>query len=96
MDLIYLGVPVVCYGFFGRLAACFICLFVCLLVCLFVCLLVCLFVCLFVVITPENPYFAFRLGLEVKLLGVFGPRSSSCGPTCQAAAAGSVCVALFY
>jgi len=43
----------------------------------------CLFVCLFVVINPENPYSAFRLGLEVKPLGVYplGPRSSSCSPT---------------
>jgi len=43
----------------------------------------CLFVCLFVVIKPGNPYFASRLGLEVKCLGVypFGPRSSSSGPT---------------
>ena len=42
-----------------------------------------LFVCLFFVVKPENPYFAFRLGLEVKLLEVYplGPRSSSCGPT---------------
>jgi hypothetical protein len=44
---------------------------------------VCLFVCLFVVMTPDNPDFASRLGLEVNTLGVYplGPRSSSCGPT---------------
>jgi len=42
-----------------------------------------LFVNLFVVIKPEDPYCAFRPGLEVKPLGVYplGPSSSSCGPT---------------
>jgi len=43
-------------------------------------LFVCLFVCCY---KPENPYFAFRLGLEVKPLGVYPlwPSSSACGPT---------------
>ena len=42
-----------------------------------------LFVCLFVVIKPDNPFFASRLWLGVKPMGVcpLGPRSSSCGPT---------------
>ena len=31
----------------------------------------CLFVCLFVGIKPQNPYFASRLGLEVKPLEVY-------------------------
>jgi len=31
----------------------------------------CLFVCLFVGIKPQSPYFASRLGLEVKPLGVY-------------------------
>jgi len=48
-------------------------------------LLVCLFVCLIDVacFKPENPYFAFRPGLEIKPLRLYplGPRSSSCGPT---------------
>ena len=44
--------------------------------------IVCCFVFLFVGIKPENPYFASRPGLEVKLLGVYPlePRRSSCGP----------------
>jgi len=42
-----------------------------------------LFVCLFFVVKPENPYFAFRFGLEVNPRGVYppGPHSSSFGPT---------------
>jgi len=47
-----------------------------------------LFVCLLVVIKPRNPssYFASRLGLAVKPLGVYplGPRSSPCGPIKEA------------